>query len=772
MATIDTNVLMTDYRALTKLDDEIVVSLTVVRELENHKSDPTDGGYNARKSIKLIDECLNQGYRRYKSGIETILPNKFTLFIDGSFEELDMEINDHKIIKTALDHEDTLYTNDLAMKIQAIYYGAETEGYIGEEAEVNKIGRVECVHTESAIINEIYDTGSVELDRVEVENEKVNTSYIFKNDQQSVLVRSMDNRFQRIKPTDNIYGVDPKSAAQIFYLDMLLDPKIELIFCSGIAGSGKTLLALAAAMHLNNGKKANRFDKIICTKSLASIGEDVGYLPGELDDKIGPKYMSFDDCLKFLSFSNTKVEDVKTQNRISYEYIGNMRGRTFPKSFIIIDECFPYDQKVITDNGKIAIGSLFSNYIKDKHMPKALSYNEKTKEFEYKRIIAAAHKGKRNLVEVCSGNKKIKCTDNHPFLTTDGWVKASDLKDSDYLCLNSFNMQNSRWLNENQLQVVIGSYLGDGALRRISNGIFRLSIIHGEDQSEYLKHKASIFRRLDNIESIEKNGYAQKQAYKFNTLSFGLPFEVSKTKKIECEQWAIKKLNEKGLAIWFMDDGSKFSKDNGARFHTESFSEDSVYLLSEMLINKFKIECKVLNYKDYFYISLSKSGYTTLCEIIAPYVHEELSYKIHNYESLNGGSYIWNNNYCNFSVSRVKNVVKCDEEPQHVFDIEVEDNHNFIACCGADTKNNNNGFIVHNCQNLDNNELKSVISRAGEGSKVVVLGDLKQIDTKRLSQYNNGLYHAQRKLCNEPTVGIISLPKSERSNIARMTAML
>jgi hypothetical protein len=321
--------------------------------------------------------------------------------------------------------------------------------------------------------------------------------------------------------------------------------------------------------------------------------------------------------------------------------------------------------------------------------------------------------------------------------------------------------------------VVIGSYLGDGHLQKISEGSYRLGVIHGKKQEQYLLHKASIFKRENEIENIAKNGYNQTPAVKFSTKSFGLPFEATGKPKKQCEDWALHQIDVRGLAIWFMDDGSKFTNDCGARFHTESFSKESCKKIADMLNKKFFLGASVKSYKNekYYYIMLSNRGYKRLCSLIAPYVHKEMSYKILDYENLRGGSYKWNSQYKKFAVARITKIEDLKSQ-EHVFDIEVEGNHTFVACLSSSYGNNFNGFVVHNCQNLSPHEVKTIITRAGEGTKIVLTGDNFQIDNPYIDSTNNGLIHVANRMRGDTAVGSISLVKGERSNLAEKAARL
>ena len=191
---------------------------------------------------------------------------------------------------------------------------------------------------------------------------------------------------------------------------------------------------------------------------------------------------------------------------------------------------------------------------------------------------------------------------------------------------------------------------------------------------------------------IEKNGFSQKPAVAFATKLFALPFEFPKCKNT-CPQFVLDNLDERGLAIWFMDDGCA----RGC-ISTCSFDEDSQKRIV-IKLQSFGIESNYRWYgrkngKGYFSIYLSAKGYNRLCEIISPYVNENLLYKapgsICNYN--------WNSKYKNAGLVVVKSVTAVVDK-EFVYDLQVMCNHNFIAT-SARRSLNNGGVIVHNCQDM------------------------------------------------------------------------
>ena len=236
--------------------------------------------------------------------------------------------------------------------------------------------------------------------------------------------------------------------------------------------------------------------------------------------------------------------------------------------FTIFDECFPPDTYIHTNIGKKSISDLYKIWKKNENQIEILSFNRETNEFEYKPLTFAWKKENSELIVLKLSKYKIKCTLNHKILTSKGYVEADKLNINDIILAKyDYNRQDNiicPALNEDQLQIVYGSYLGDGNLSITNKNRFRLKFIHCKKQKQYLEWKANMFN-VDNIKYIKHNGYSQKEAYSCITKCFDLiDFDyfknesLTKTTKNTNKYLPNKILNyidERGLAVWFMDNG-------------------------------------------------------------------------------------------------------------------------------------------------------------------------------------------------------------------------
>jgi hypothetical protein len=476
--------------------------------------------------------------------------------------------------------------------------------------------------------------------------------------------------------------------------------------------------------------------------------------------------------------------DASSLNGHGFTYVGSMPGSIIStlsetksmNPIVLIDECFPYYQKVITEDGSIEIGKLYYNFQNNKHVPKIKSFNNITQEFEYKNITNVWEKYNENLLELNIGGYTTKCTENHLFLTENGYITAKNLTTKDNI-LSQPSRFSSKKLNDDQYQIVLGSFLGDGHIYKLKSNKIGLSVRHGIEQKEYCEWKAKMFDV--DTKTIEKNGYSQNQAIMFDTkiIHITKEFPLSKT---SCPQWLIDDLDWRGIAIWIMDDGSITKKGGYGTFKisTDSFDIDSQIRLVKKL-NDLGIECSFIKYKKTYYrIDLTANGCKNLIVNIFPYIHSSMVYKILtkdlqnrfelkndtywsfseitnpiinkiynvwsctsqkiiNYEYKycnkcktnmfflqtgcchkeirndnlylikNLKPYIWNFNNYKYNLinlqskQKVKNISKYKKYNNKVYDIEIEDNHNFLIT--SDTTKyikNNIGIIVHNCDKV------------------------------------------------------------------------
>lgn len=577
-------------------------------------------------------------------------------------------------------------------------------------------------------------------------------------------------------PKNNLlFGFAPKlTQEQREYVDSIFDNQLTIV--NAKAGTGKTLLAVACSKVLN--------------KELIYIFSPVeekrmGFRPGSQEEKERAYISPLIDALLEINENPSQVmyseETLENPGRAKQmmDSIKNGTVWVYPKSHIfargtniknktvIIDECLTGDSCIIIEGSKPKnIKSLYISYLKNKELPKALSYNETTEKFEYKEILNVVSKGSRKIIQVSASNRKIKCTKEHPFLTKRGWVEAGNLKEGDLLVTTDTNtLQSILDINDDQYQVFLGSVLGDGSGAKEGHNRYRLSIIHSEKQLDYCTWKAWIFQKENEIELIKENGYSKKPAHRFQTRVFGLDHNDKLSNIKEIPDWVIEDMDLRAIAIWIMDDGSIGTNSDNITISACSYSEESIYKIIKKF-ETFGFTGKLKTYEGYNYIIINKENFNKIKNKIYPYMHKSMLYKIRELDFNDVEPYVWNNEYKANGLTVVKNIKELNTE-EEVYDLEIKDNHNFAVTCKDRKLNRKNfsGIIVHNCQNFTTSELKKVLTRIHDDCKVIMIGHTGQIDldNKEQSGFQNYINHFQDK----EYAKLIELNKNFRGRLAR-----
>lgn len=527
----------------------------------------------------------------------------------------------------------------------------------------------------------------------------------------------------------------------------------------GRAGTGKSMLGVKKALELLDLQNSP-YKKIIITRPIVAT-EDLGYLPGGVDEKTDPYLAPFYHFFQKLgSLNGYTVEHLLQTEQLEKCPIAYMRGANFDNCVVLIDECFPGEAAVKTTAGTKTFKELAENY----ENLKVLSFNEKTKQQEYKSIVKVWSNGIRKISKVKLGKKAtIKATKNHKFLTHAGWKKLEELEIGDGIVSNKLTGYNVSALNDDQFALVIGSILGDGCLQAQRNNVWRMDFIQGISQKDYLEFKTSILNI--NIRYIEKNGYAQKPAVAASLGSFFSATIDSDSPK----KWAIDNISLKSLAISWMDDGYYEKKQGHGYLYSCADNEYNNQLLSSKLnqMGYSNVAFKTKNGEGrvYWGVRFHKESMIKFITDIAPYGSTSMEYKFPNVNNL--GTYEWNTIQENYSY-RVVTEILLDIKECEVFDIEVEDNHNFFVSPRKDRavshRNADVGVLAHNCENCTPHQIKLILTRMGKDCKMIFTGDSDQCDLKKGQKSGiESLLALSRKKGSGQFVKSIELTQNERN---------
>lgn len=368
---LDTSVLLHDHQAINSFDQhDVAIPITVLEELDNFKVGNDTKNFTAREVIRFIDRLsgLNslQGWIQLGKG-----KGKFHVILSGDPGDVNAEKiyahgkNDHKIINAALflknsnekDREVILVTKDINLRIKAKALGLLAEDYETGKVDQEKLNEASLKtvdNIDSNLIKDLFNKGMIEENGLLKEQKVANGYYILKNGRSSSLAyyNPFLDQIERVEKTFT-YGIKPKNAEQAFAVNALTNDKIKLVVLQGVAGTGKTLLALAAAL-----EQHKKYHQIILARPLVPLSNrDIGFLPGDANDKISPYMEPLWDNLKFIrnQFGENEkkhkaILEMQEDGKIMITPLAFIRGRSLSNVMFIIDEAqnlTPHEVKTI-----------------------------------------------------------------------------------------------------------------------------------------------------------------------------------------------------------------------------------------------------------------------------------------------------------------------------------------------------------------------------------------------------------------------------------------
>ncbi|MEJ6589070.1 MAG: PhoH family protein [Crocinitomicaceae bacterium] len=365
---LDTSVLLHDHQSITTFEDNsVAIPITVLEELDKFKVGNDTKNFCAREVIRFIDRLSGSG------GLQDWISlgegkGGFRVIMEHKPKELDAENiyaqgkNDHKIINAALFLKENetkkqviLVTKDINLRIKAKALGVIAEDYETGKVSIQseeKSNTIEDVDSEK--IREIFTKGCIDENGILGDSKLVNGYYILKNGKSSSLAffNHAVDQIERIEK-EFVYGIKPKNAEQAFAFHALMNQDIKLVAIQGVAGTGKTLLALAAAL-----EQAKQYNQIILARPIVPLSnKEIGFLPGDANDKIGPYMEPLFDNLKFIKSQfgeNEKkhkaILEMQESGKILITPLAFIRGRSLSNIMFIIDEAqnlTPHEVKTI-----------------------------------------------------------------------------------------------------------------------------------------------------------------------------------------------------------------------------------------------------------------------------------------------------------------------------------------------------------------------------------------------------------------------------------------
>lgn len=362
---LDTNVILHDYNCIANFqDNDVYIPITVLEEVDRFKKGYDQINFNARAFARILDESIEN-----TSDSVHVMANGVEINSDGGKvfiltnaqrhpkvqEAFQSDLNDHRILSATLTLAESnttkptiLVTKDVNLRIKAIALGLKAEDYTTDKVNVEDIfatANQEVEIPDSGVIDSLYLSKNSGLPLEEAQlpfTPFPNQTFTLKSPGGTALVR-VDSEAETLRTVDKktLTGISPRNAEQALAFDVLSDPSLSLIALTGTAGTGKTLLALAAAL-----AQMDDYQQLLLARPIVALSnKDIGFLPGGYKEKITPYMQPLFDNLNVIKnqLGNTsaqlqKIEELQKEERLVIEALAFIRGRSLNNTICIIDE--------------------------------------------------------------------------------------------------------------------------------------------------------------------------------------------------------------------------------------------------------------------------------------------------------------------------------------------------------------------------------------------------------------------------------------------------
>ncbi|TNE28568.1 MAG: PhoH family protein [Bacteroidetes bacterium] len=372
---LDTSVILFDHNAIMNFDEhDVAIPITVLEELDEFKKGNDTKNFEAREFIRFLDK--KAGTNKVNEWINLNGPKRgrFKVIMSVSGDKVDAQKvfaahkMDHRILNAALKLESdepakkiVLVTKDINLRLKAKALGLVAEDYqTGKIQDISNIytGKEQISPFPQKVIDKLYADGHIDKDALVKLTKKIkpisNKFYILKGTRSSSLAFFNAHRdaLEHIEKK-SFYGIKPRNAEQTFALHAIMDDNIKLVSLTGVAGTGKTLLALAGSL-----EQRRNFKQIYLARPIVPLSNrDIGFLPGDAEQKVNPYMQPLWDNLKYIKnqFSERdrqykQIEDMVNSEKILVTPLAYIRGRSLSNVIFIVDEAqnlTPHEIKTI-----------------------------------------------------------------------------------------------------------------------------------------------------------------------------------------------------------------------------------------------------------------------------------------------------------------------------------------------------------------------------------------------------------------------------------------
>lgn len=368
---LDTNVLLHDPQALFKFqENNIFIPITVIEEIDRFKKDMNETGRNARQVSRILDTMREKG----SLAVGILMPDKGTLrvelFSEKFFKHLPVDLRsdsgDNRILGVALAvrerHPDIpliFVTKDTNLRIKSDAIGLVAEDYESDKVDIQDLysGTLN-IEMSAEDVDRFYGQGWLEAPSGIVPNEFITITD--KSNPSHTAICRYDYASNHIVPVrkipkEGIWSLFARNREQSFALDVLMDDNIKLVTLVGKAGTGKTLLAIAAGLH--KVAEENIYNRLLVSRPVFPLGKDLGFLPGDIEEKLTPWMQPIFDNVELLISGHESekrhskgYKELISMGLLDIEPLTYIRGRSIPKQYMIVDEAqnlTPHEIKTI-----------------------------------------------------------------------------------------------------------------------------------------------------------------------------------------------------------------------------------------------------------------------------------------------------------------------------------------------------------------------------------------------------------------------------------------
>jgi len=367
---LDTSVIIYNHNAINSFaDNDVAIPITVLEELDNFKKGNTIKNFEAREFIRFLDSISGKSTMKNWRRLNGPEKGRFKVAMNGNSKVDARSIfgdnkADHRILNAALklkedypDKQVILVSKDINLRLKAKSLSLPAEDFMTgkiEDIDALYTGKSQVNVINPEMIDKLYAEGFCQVEDLDIENPYPNHYYVLKSERASALAyfNPITNRIERVEK-HAVSRIMPRNAEQVFALHAILNPEVKLVTLQGVAGTGKTLLALAGAWD-----QRRNFKQIYLTRPIVPLSnKDIGYLPGDIHEKINPYMEPLWDNLKFIQSQYgeqdkeyKRITDAIESEKLMITPLAYIRGRSISNVMFIVDEAqnlTPHEVKTI-----------------------------------------------------------------------------------------------------------------------------------------------------------------------------------------------------------------------------------------------------------------------------------------------------------------------------------------------------------------------------------------------------------------------------------------